>query len=104
MMIKRINSNLQPSKVQETLPGFKDVMWRGLKCLFTMFGPKYGSCPLIYHSLWGMEMGFAWVKPSSWRCSPCFCPPFILFSFFFYSSLSLVGWLVVWLAKLGEGA
>jgi hypothetical protein len=40
---------------------------------------------------------------SSWRCSPCFCPPFILFSFFFYSSLSLVGWLVVWLAKLGEG-
>ena len=40
---------------------------------------------------------------SSWRCSPCFCPPFILFSFFFYSSLSLVGCLVAWLAKLGEG-
>ena len=35
----------------------------GLKCLFTIFGPRFGSCPLIYRSLWGMEVCFAWVKP-----------------------------------------
>lgn len=38
---------------------------------------------------------------SSWRCSPCFCPPVIPFSFYFNYSFSLVGnW---WLPKLGKG-